>query len=73
MSRRKTHVIQRIYDLCDYALGYCEELNGCEKCVLHGIKLKYDREAECPIYVLSELRDKMVKKGAEDGRYPDYK
>lgn len=59
--------------MCDYALGWCDELTGCEKCPLQGIILKYDREADCPIYVISELRDAMVREGADDDRYPDYK
>ena len=64
MSRKSQFVGKRIYDMCEYILDYCDELVGCSKCILDGIKL--DQQSHCPIYVIAELRDRMIEIGAND-------
>ena len=66
-------VIQKLFNLCDYTLKYCDKRINCDGCALEGIVLRYDKDAHGPIYVITELREAMVREGADDGRYSDQK
>lgn len=68
--QKNSKVVQKLFDLCDYALKYCDKRINCTGCALEGVILRYDIEGHCPIYVITELRDAMIKEGADDGRYP---
>ena len=69
--QKNSKVVQKLFDLCDYALKYCDKRINCKGCALEGIVVRYDQDSHCHIYVITELREAMVKEGADDGKYSD--
>ena len=56
-------ILQNVRKLCEYTLDYCDDLTGCEKCLLNGITI--DDGADCPIYIIGELNNKLAMEGVK--------
>ena len=54
-----------MYEALDYCVRYCDDHDDCEDCMFKDVRI--DDNTNCPIYVITALRDK-VGKEMEHGR-----
>ena len=65
MSKKSLAILRRVRELCEHTLDYCDELTGCENCRLYGVSLSQYDDSDCPIGLISELNDVLIKEGVE--------
>ena len=56
-GRKKQHPYENMLSAMEYCVEYCDSQSDCENCMFKDVRI--DNNTECPIYVITTLRDKV--------------
>ena len=59
-GRKRTKYYEKMYEALDYCVQYCDDHDDCNDCEFRNVRI--DKRTECPIYVITTLRDCVKEK-----------
>lgn len=69
-GRKRTKHYEKMYEALDYCVQYCDDHDDCSDCAFRDVKI--DRTTECPIYVITALKDCVEEKLLEKEEQIDW-
>ena len=61
---------KNMYEALDYCVKYCDEHDDCGDCAFRDIRI--DKTTECPIYVITTLKDCVEREILQKGEQIDW-
>lgn len=69
-GRKLTKYYEKMYEALDYCVQYCDDHDDCSDCAFRDIRI--DKTTECPIYVITTLKDCVERKILQKGEQIDW-
>ena len=60
VGRKRTKQMEKMLDAMNYCIEYCDGQDDCVDCEFRDVRI--DKSTECPIYVITTLRDCVKEK-----------
>lgn len=64
VGRKRTKQMEKMLDAMNYCIEYCDGQDDCTECMFKNVRI--DNSTECPIYVITTLKDAVEAKIDDD-------
>lgn len=69
-GRKRKKYYEKMYEALEYCVKYCDDHDDCSDCAFRDIRI--DKATECPIYVITTLKDCVESKILQKGEQIDW-